>query len=494
MTKPSWYFAQSAVGAYPLLANHFFDDEVVTYCCECGKQKSFLREKQCSLSAYSCEVCGNAKFRNAEDYYSNSIWHDCIESLFHEEFLLSLEPHIIFDEYRQTFDSTVAINVPKYIDTESNEIAFLYKNIFRISIAESTKLDYEVIANFSITKKSSEHYRETISAKELSNKNPILKHYKTILLQKLKLMSISSTLKNSKNLDQFEFFLQNSHLKSVEFYQWENTDLLPSNTDFSIKTALRFISNGHPEKSIQKSIYENYAKQLRTHNKYNFLYIFAITRCISDVNILRSLIELDLSEHFLCMDNPRKFFPFLELLKNKFTEKQIKHLLTQYKTNERFWLNDSITIFSAIENGCEQLEIKRCRYDVVHDAISTYHSVLIERDMFDTEFAYEEEFINACKSVKNYKVKLPKNGRELYEWSNELANCLTSYGELIKNNQTVVFGFFIENKIKFAVEIDKKIIQASAKNNRKLTEKEQNLLLNWFFESFRNKNETQLTF
>jgi len=490
MIKPSWYFTQSAIGAYPLLANHFFDDEVVTYSCECGEQKSILREKQYSMSTYSCEVCNNTKFRNAEDYYSNSIWYDCIESLFHEEFLLSLEPQIIFDEYRQTLDSKVVVEVPKYIDTESSEIVFLPKSIFRISMAGSSMLDYEVIANFNITKKASDHYREAISAKELSDRNPILKKYKTILLQKLKLISVSSTLKNAKSLDQFQFFLRNTHLKSVEFYQWENIDLLPPNTDFSVKTALRFISNFRLEKSIQKSIYANYAKQISTHNKYNFLYIFAITRCISDVNILSSLIELDLNEHFLCMDNPPKFFPFLAFLKSKFSEKQIKHLLTQYKANERFWFNDSITIFSEIENRCEHLEIKRCRYYVVHDAISTYHDMLIEEEMFNTEFAYEEKFINACKSVKNYKVRLPKNGRELYEWSNELANCLTSYGKLINDKKTVVFGFFIENKIKFAVEIDHKIKQASAKHNRKLTKDDHNLLLDWFFESFSSQNET----
>jgi hypothetical protein len=331
-----------------------------------------------------------------------------------------------------------------------------------------------------------------ISAKELLNRNPILKKYKTKIIRELTLKSVSNTLKQAKNLDEFEFFLHNFHLKNSEFFQWKNIDLLPSNTDFSLEKAFEYVSNFRHEKSVKKSIYENYTTQINKQNKYSYLYIFAISRCISDVNILTSLIELDLSEYFLYMDSSYKFFSFLKFLKNKFSEKQIKHLLTQYKDNERFWFNDAITIFTEIENRCEQLEIKRCRYDDVHNVMAKYHSMLIEDDMRNTQFTYENQCINACKTVKNYKVKLPTNDRELYEWSNELMNCLSSYGNAIDDTRTVVFGFFEENNIKFAVEINREINQARAKYNKKLNQNDYDLVLNWFSESFESKSVQKL--
>jgi hypothetical protein len=496
MTKPSWYFTQSANGAYPLFENQHLDDEIVTYLCACGEQKIIHKNKQEDLVKYSCEVCGdNTRFRNAEDYYSNSIWYNCIENLFDKEFLLSLEPKIDFDEKNKALNCNICIKVPEYFDTKSNEVIFLHKSIFRISTDESAKLEYQLIANFNISEKVTERYSDIgeISAKELSNRNPTLKKYKATIIRELTLKSVSNTLKQAKNLDEFEFFMNNSHLKNSEFFQWENINLLPSNTDFSLEKALEYVSNFRPEKSVKKKINENYIKQLNKHNKYNFIYVYAITRCISDVNILTSLIELDLSEHFSYIDSPCKFIPFLKYLNHKFSEKQSKQLFKQYKNNEHFWLNDSVTIFFEIENRCEHLEIKRCRYDDIHDSMAKYHSMLIEDDMRNTQFTYENKFINACKLVKNYEVKLPANGRELYEWSNELMNCLSSYGSAIDDKRTVVFGFFEENNIKFAVEIDYEINQASAKYNKKLTEDDYNLVLDWFSESFESKSVHKLS-
>jgi hypothetical protein len=80
-----------------------------------------------------------------------------------------------------------------------------------------------------------------------------------------------------------------------------------------------------------------------------------------------------------------------------------------------------------------------------------------------------------------YEIKLPKNGKELYQWSNELRNCLSSYYKSIEKRKTTIYGFFLKNEIKFAVEIrENKIIQVKAKYNNDLNSSEKDFIFSWF--------------
>ncbi len=88
-----------------------------------------------------------------------------------------------------------------------------------------------------------------------------------------------------------------------------------------------------------------------------------------------------------------------------------------------------------------------------------------------------------CVIKEPYSVQLPQNGLELYEWSVALQNCLSGYGELIKNKHTTVYGFFKDSVLHIAVEVNNnQIVQANSKYNQKISREETNLINAWFDE------------
>jgi hypothetical protein len=91
------------------------------------------------------------------------------------------------------------------------------------------------------------------------------------------------------------------------------------------------------------------------------------------------------------------------------------------------------------------------------------------------------------RKIDDYIVKLPHNGAELYTWADVLHNCMASYLSEIENKQTFIYGFFIEDKIVFAVEIrNEQILQAYRSHNRNLMPNEQSVLSQWFEKSYLN--------
>jgi hypothetical protein len=101
-----------------------------------------------------------------------------------------------------------------------------------------------------------------------------------------------------------------------------------------------------------------------------------------------------------------------------------------------------------------------------------------------------QQWITQSQSLSLFK---PVNGNfdelmELYTWSNKLQNCLSGYWKPILEKRTIVYGFFIDNEIKFAVEIkNNKIVQSKSKYNQDLQIREISLVIGWFTEYFEEK-------
>ena len=60
-----------------------------------------------------------------------------------------------------------------------------------------------------------------------------------------------------------------------------------------------------------------------------------------------------------------------------------------------------------------------------------------------------------------------------------------------QEKETIVYGFFKDNQIKFAVEIkDNKIAQSKSKYNKNIQNSEMNLVSGWFKKYFEEKSLT----
>lgn len=76
---------------------------------------------------------------------------------------------------------------------------------------------------------------------------------------------------------------------------------------------------------------------------------------------------------------------------------------------------------------------------------------------------------------------------ELYKWGNAQQNCLSSYYQKIADSETIIYGFFEDGKLKFAIEIVKGVIvQASVKYNQPLTHRDEDTVKGWFERFFAN--------
>jgi len=69
---------------------------------------------------------------------------------------------------------------------------------------------------------------------------------------------------------------------------------------------------------------------------------------------------------------------------------------------------------------------------------------------------------------------------------------MAGYFEMIKNHETIIYCFFQEDILMFAVEIcDNEVVQSSGKYNANLTIKEHHVLTKWF-ELFFPENKKRL--
>ena len=203
------------------------------------------------------------------------------------------------------------------------------------------------------------------------------------------------------------------------------------------------------------------------------------------------MINIDLKSHIERINIPYDLFDYIEFLTTKFTDKQIESLFISYSKKEEFWLVDTISIFSEIIAYLDQFEVTKCKVENLHDDISRFHQMVLNKHLRDVKFDYEDKFLNACVNIEDYQIKLPLDGVELYTWSNKLQNCLSGYWKLIKSKKTIVYGFLIDNEIKFAVEIkNNKIVQSKSKYNKDLQNREMSLVKAWFLEHFEEKTDT----
>jgi hypothetical protein len=108
--------------------------------------------------------------------------------------------------------------------------------------------------------------------------------------------------------------------------------------------------------------------------------------------------------------------------------------------------------------------------------------------IYNEKLFYTKEEIKLSIKIQDYEIKLPNSGAELIEWADALHNCMVSYFDTIQDKETIIYGFFKDDELKFAVEIfDNSLIQASGKYNKELEDEEQKILTVWMKRFLINK-------
>ncbi|MEA3554015.1 MAG: PcfJ domain-containing protein, partial [Campylobacterota bacterium] len=379
---------------------------------------------------------------------------------------------------------------PNKIDLSCDEISFLQKNIFQISIDSYGNIDEILFANFKLDQFKYDNwfdFDDYSTQEDITSNHPILSNYKKRILSEIiknRYFNFSDNIvKNIETLEQVSFFAYSKHLKEFDFYYWEKIGFLPSNQNLTINDALRYVANSRKEKSLKKAIFENYQEQM-IDKSYYFLYPYCIAKYIKDINIANRLIDLDLNMYFKEIVNHNSLELFLIYLVKHYSDKQIENLFKSYKKQEMFWFLDTVELFAELSAEMRNNFVKvSCKYNILHDEIITYHRLAMHERLLDTTFNYTQKQLDAIKFIEPYDIRLPQHGLELYNWSTALSNCLAGYSNLIKKYQTIIYGFCKNDEISFAVEIkDNKIIQAKSKYNNDLSKEDMDIVIHWYKE------------
>ena len=427
-----------------------------TYICSCGHRDFIIKYPEQKLD-YICKSCENTKF-----YDANSAWRN-IENFQHQNLDLEFLYEYDMQNNDDAINSLYIINIPQSIDFSSRKVIYTKKSVYSLTLG----IDGELKENYSL------RFDEKISFQ--------LKKNLTSYLNQNSCFHIPDSKNKELTLTIASFFLKNKYLRDFDFYYWDDIDNLDS-SEIYLDTALNKVSNFREEKSIQVALYKNYLAQLDKYGKFNSLFIRAFTQVINDVNIIVSFLKLDF-EYSFSRDtiNSTNLYYFINFLKRDYTEKQILRLFTKDDFNTGIG-RDMISEFSY-DMGIIEIKFRKvpCKVEALHDEFVRCSKEERYRYMQNQKLSYSKAEMKPCIETNSYQVKLPKTGKELFDWADALQNCMAGYFDMIKNHGTTIYAFFQEDVLLFAVEIcDNEVIQASGKYNADLTLRENEMLTKWF--------------
>ena len=475
---------------------HLFSDIVKTkytvnaFICNCGHTEFIVANASQTID-YACQMCGNHEFYDANLAIKNL------------DYFLYLNSYVDLDyEYKTNIKQDMIISsfvayIPQSIDYLNKKVHFKSKSAYDFKLhysgkiekkehvsttelSEADALDYE--AYFEVPY----YYKKLADTTKLSE--TILKNLKNNLIKCIntnyKQLDIPKSEKIKLDIGKAPFFFQHKYLKDFEFYYWLNLQYIPDDADLHIDSAFKIILNNRNEKSVKKALFNNYNYQLEKHGYYATYLFMQFIKKIEDANILTKLLRLDIY-HL----NIEKYYIglFLDFLLLRYTQKQIYSLFVELANSNNDKVNlfndllGQLSEFTSIEEFNKEAGKIKCNIIDLHDSITSYYYDKEQKNyMTGKPIDVLEDDLKPCGQIENYEVRVPKSGDELYHWAGKLQNCMASYFKYILNKDTIIYCFFKNNNIEFAVEIiAKKIIQASAIDNMPLDDEQRDVAKKW---------------
>lgn len=470
--------------------------EIELYICSCGLQKRIIKQAKKELEQYQCSECGNDVFYDALYYISNHAWYVPIEKMpFYDLLQENLKIEIEYDTDENNLLFLLNLQIPNFIDLSSEKVEYYDKTIYSLFVDKNGRSNEKPMVEFDLDFLIDDHYfYGEEPSQSVINRHPLLTFFKKQMLQLLIKHPLCDNLALVKydctSIKDISFFLAYPHLKEYGFIAWQEVLLLPDNKPLTIKQGLEYVLNNRKEKSLQKVVFQDYKEQISTTKKYNFYYIFSVCKYISDVNIATRMVTLKFEDEWIENRSYLGIEKLFVYLLQTYTQKQIEMLMNDFSCKAAYLFFDTLEMFSQFDDEMiQKIEKVKPRCLEFHDVITYIHRRLVHKKLFEVSFEYSVAQKRGCVIKEPYSVQLPQNGLELYEWSVALQNCLSGYGELIKNKRTTVYGFFKDGVLHMAVEVkNNQIVQASSKQNQKLSREDTNIIKAWFDEYVSQKN------
>ncbi len=435
---------------------------VDTYRCNCGRTECIIKHVGQDVQ-YECEDCCNTTF-----YDANSAWTN-IEHFLGQNKDLKLSYRYSVEKNSDSIIINYTTEIPNAIDFLSTKMLFSNKPVYSLVLTS----DGELKENYSLEFKKNTYLEVRQKLTTYINDNGCF--------------SVPDSRDKFLSLTAASFFLKRKHLKDFDLYYWDSVGDLNGDVIY-IDTAFRQILNNRKEKSIQKALYKNYLNQIDQYGKFYSFLIDDFTKIIRDANIIVNFLKIDFDYNYL--DNlfdKKDIYQVISFLKNFYLEKQILRLF-----NRDEFTNNPRLFYDLVWEYNESKNIIQKNFKKVPCSTTALHNEFIRctkyeryKEIQNKVLIYSKHDLKACKEIDTYSVKLPKNGGELFYWAENLHNCMASYFQRINTEKTIIYGFFKEDSLIFAVEIsNRSIVQASAKYNATLSIKEREVMQKWFALNF----------
>lgn len=461
------------------------------YVCMCGHE-TIIVDASSNEAQFSCPKCSNSFFfdamkvhesfgyfledhddafkrsRHAFLYTDNHKKESILDSLAKSTFPLEYEYTVVREDDCISSCFRTVQNIPIAIDFAKEKIISAPIDLYRFELhddgtnAESFVLGYDCHIFATLRQKLNQALQQNPGFYDIP--------------------SVPKTVQISHEI--ISFFLKYPWLKEFDFYRWDDCAQLPKEMS-TIEDAMSYILKGRNEKSIKRALFNNYSMQLQTYDMYQTVFINTILETIKDPNMVVSLLQHIVYYRGITKDEEPHLKRLILFLKKHYHEKQITSCIKQI--DDGYYLLDLLREFIYCEHDLDELFIKpKCTIDALHDEFSRCARFMHAKQIF-LSIVYKDQQEKAEAKVQDYDVKLPYTGKELFEWSEKLHNCLSGYFHQISENQTTVYGFFRNDTIEFAAEIaDKTIIQASGICNQELTPTQHEVLKIWFHRFIKN--------
>lgn len=438
--------------------------------CQCGHREEFLLTtfpfSELKKETFNCSECNNHDFIFA----TNFIFFDF--DIYTPFEILKCKKYSWYINIKDSHDSYIGyatLNIPTK-SANNNQIEFVPYQFAKVEISQNgvikkcmidpskeTNLHIYIRHDKLSQQDPQTNAQEIVSKIEREMLTQILqKPFTSInwMKQKYKLL-----LKSVKNLEQLTIYLKNQNIKEVELTKWIFFDEITTYlSNFkNIKILLQSVFNHREETVLLKLLYTQYKNDIKINNIYNPKADFIFSRTIKNHDLLKLLM----------IDNYNKATIFhyakvadviwiINFLKNYYSEKEIVRLFLNIDNQIVF--NNILMIVEQNKRAIEKYFTKsKCSLSEIHKKLMQSVKLYYYNEK-QKIFNYPQGLAPFYHEIDDLIFQLPKTTKELYSWSLILDNCLDAYIFDIDNYKTVIYGVFIKNELKYAVEIRNNVI------------------------------------
>ena len=435
--------------------------KVYTFSCSCGHVEPITLANDDENFHYVCPQCGNCVFYDADAAKRN------IEFFISSQEGFNLQYHYSLFEFEDKIEACLTTSIPESIDFVRKKVNLKPKTLSSLQLNFDGALEDSSLYQFS----SNKIYKKLESMiNECLNKNASS-------------LDIPHHPNEKLDIKKAAFFFRHKNLKEFEFYNWIDLQYFPGDRDLNIDKAFEIIINNRKEKSLKKAVFNNYKIQMEDNQQYAPYLAILFIKKIKDINILVRFLKLSLHKYNILKYNVALL---LDLLLVTYTDKQIFYLFHQLESDDEYNVrvfNDllrQLSDLSHVNQFYNEQKKPKCNLYDLHDSISEYARREKEKEVIGKTIDTSKHNLKPCVTIDNYSVSLPKTGDELYDWAGQLQNCMASYFEAIKMNETSIYCFFKNDSIDFAVEMkNKHVAQANGIANARLNPDQKKVLTKW---------------